>query len=136
MSDEILIWDSAEPPPNYEGTIVLWRRIASKGTVTEVSIPALIEENANFLKTRYLAWIYELGQATLQDSNVIGELKIRENLSYWWMTPLAEKFNYSKSPQITDAIRLMAFDFWASNRIITKLEFLSNSFVHFSWLSH
>ena len=127
MSDEILIWDSAEPPPNYEGTIVLWRRIASKGTVTEVSIPALIEENANFLKTRYLAWIYELGQATLQDSKVIGELKIRENLSYWWMTPLAEKFNYSKSPQITDAIRLMAFDFWASNRIITKLEFLSSN---------
>lgn len=127
MSDEILIWDSTEPPPNYEGTIILWRRFASQGSTTEVSIPVLIEENADALKTRYLAWIYDLGQATTQNLKVIETLKIRKNLSYWWMTPLAEKFNYSNSPQITNAIRLMAFEFWASNRAIIKIEFSSNN---------
>ena len=127
MSDKILIWDSTEPPPNYEGTIVLWRQFASEGSLTEVSIPVLIEENADALKARYLAWIYDLGQATTKNLKVLEALKIRDNLSYWWMTPLAEKFNYSKSPQITDAIRLMAFEFWASNRAIIKIEFSSNN---------
>ena len=125
--DSILIWDSTEPPPIHDGMIVLWRRFAPEGSLTEVSIPALIEENADALKARYLAWIYDLGQATTRNLKVIEALKIRDNLSYWWMTPLAEKFNYSKSPQITDAIRLMAFDLWASNRTITTVEFLSSN---------
>lgn len=43
------------------------------------------------------------------------------------MTPLAEKFNYSKSPQITDAVKFMAFDSWASGRIISKVELLSSN---------
>jgi len=127
MSDEILIWDSAEPPPIHQGTIVLWRRLASKNSTTEVSIPALIEKNSNLLKTQYLAWIYDLGHAVTQNSNFAGKLQIRENLSYWWMTPLTEKFNYSRSPQITDAVRLMAFDFWASGQTIIKVEFLSSN---------
>ena len=127
MSKNVLIWDSVEPPPIHRGTIVLWRRFASESSTTEVSIHALIEENANSLKTRYLAWIYDLGQAVTQNSNVAGKLQIRENLSYWWMTPLTEKFNYSKSPQITDAVRLMAFDFWASGQTIIKVEFLSSN---------
>jgi len=127
MSDNVLIWDSAGPPPNHEGTIVLWRRIASNKSSTEVSIPAFIEENADFIKARYLAWIYDLGQAKYQNLKVSEALKIRKNLSYWWMTPLAEKSNYSKSPQITDAIRLIAFDVWASNRTIIEVEFLSSN---------
>lgn len=127
MSDEILIWDSAEPPPIHQGTVILWRRLAPKNSTTAVSIPALIEENANSLKTQYLAWIYDLGHAVTQNSNVAGKLQIRENLSYWWMTPLAEKFNYSRSPQITDAVRLMAFDFWASSQTVIKVEFLSSN---------
>lgn len=127
MSGEILIWDSSEPPPIHRGTVVLWRSFASENSTTEVSIPALIENNANSLKKRYLAWIYDLGQAVTQNSNVVDELQIRENLSYWWLTPLTEKFNYSKSPQITDAVRLMAFDFWASGQTIIKVEFLSSN---------
>jgi surface carbohydrate biosynthesis protein (TIGR04326 family) len=127
MSVEILIWDSAEPPPNHEGTTVLWRLFASESSTTEVSIPVLIEKNSNLLKTRYLSWIYDLGQAVIQSSKVAGKLQIRENLSYWWMTPLAEKFNYSTSPQITDAIRLMAFDFWASGQTIQEVEFFSSN---------
>jgi surface carbohydrate biosynthesis protein (TIGR04326 family) len=127
MSGEILIWDSAEPPPIHGGTIVLWRLFTSKSSTTEVSIPALIEENSKSLKARYLSWIYDLGQAVTQDSKVAGKLQIRENLSYWWMTTVAEKFNYSTSPQITDAIRLMAFDFWASGQTIKEVEFLSSN---------
>ena len=92
----------------------------------DVSIPSFIEENSDKLKARYLAWVYDLGQSTIQDSNTISTLKIRKNLSYWWMTPIAEKFNYSKSPQITDALRLMAFDMWANNHSIKELEILSS----------
>ena len=124
---KILIWDSTKQPPKFEGRIVFWRSSGSTGSLMDVSIPSLIEENSDKLKARYLAWIYDLGQLTIQDSHTIDILKIRKNLSYWWMTPIAEKFNYSKSPQITDALRLMAFDMWASNHGIKELEVLSSN---------
>ena len=112
MTPKIIIWDSQEPYPKSTDTIILWSQYNLKNSVDQISIPELIEKNDNLLKTRYLEWIYDLGLAKIGNSTVIEELKIRENLSYWWMTPIAEKFNYSKSPQITDAIRILAFDKW------------------------
>ena len=112
MTLKIIIWDSQEPCPESEHTTILWSQYNLKNSIKQISMPEYIEKNSNLLKTRYLAWIYDLGLAKISNSTVIKKLRIRENLSYWWMTPLAEKFNYSKSPQITDAIRMLAFDEW------------------------
>lgn len=81
-----------------------------------VSIPMLVETHADELKARYLEWIYELGEMHIQGRRIVDHLELRPGFSYWWMTLFAEKCNYSKSPQITDAVNLLAFENWANLR--------------------
>jgi surface carbohydrate biosynthesis protein (TIGR04326 family) len=106
---------------------ILWSQYNLENSIDQISIPEFIEKNASSLKTRYLAWIYDLGLAKISTSTVIKKLKIRENLSYWWMTPLAEKFNFSRSPQITDAIRIMAFEEWNRSAQIKSMMLVTNN---------
>ena len=127
MIKEILIWDSEDLPPIHSGTTVLWRQKIAESHLTQVSIPTLVEENADLLKMQYLNWVYELGQVKVTESKITDFLKIRENLSYWWLTPLAQKSNFAKSPQISDAIYLLAFFFWVSSRPMKKIKLVSNN---------
>ena len=87
----------------------------------------LIEENAKKLRTQYLAWIYELGETRLNGRRIVDHLEFRQGFSYWWMTLLAEKCNFSKSPHIDDAIRLLAFTEWASGKSFEKVTLASSN---------
>ena len=127
MTPKIIIWDSQEPCPTSNHKTILWRKYNLENSIDQISIPEFIEKNASLLKTRYLAWICDLGLAKISTSTVIKKLKIRENLSYWWMTPLAEKFNLSRSPQITDAIRIMAFAEWSKFAQIKSMMLVTNN---------
>ena len=83
---------------------VLWCSYDPKGCNDVVSIPCLVEENSESLRSRYLEWIYDLGEIKINGKRIVDHLEIRSGFSYWWMTLLAEKCNYAKSPQIDDAI--------------------------------
>lgn len=111
----LLVWDADGPPAVGDWTAVLWRSFEDSALPETVSIPSLVEMHDDKLRARYLAWIYELGERRIQGHRVVDNLELRPGFSYWWMTLFAEKCNYAKSPQITDAIRLMAFDDWASD---------------------
>jgi surface carbohydrate biosynthesis protein (TIGR04326 family) len=111
----LLIWDSDGAALVGDWTVVLWKSFEENATSGSVSIPRLVETHAEYLRKRYLAWIYELGERRFKDQRVVDYLELRPGFSYWWMTLFAEKCNYSKSPQITDAIRLMAFEKWAAD---------------------
>jgi surface carbohydrate biosynthesis protein (TIGR04326 family) len=117
----LLIWDAEGEPPDGDWIPVLWRELVSNAQPDAVSIPALIETNADLLKKRYLAWVYELGEKSIQGKRLVEHLQLRPGFSYWWMTLFAEKCNYSKSKQIDDAIRLMAFDEWATDKSISHV---------------
>ena len=117
----LLIWDAEGEPPDGEWLSVLWRGFVPNAQPDAVSIPALIETNADLLKKRYLAWVYELGETSIQGKRLVEHLQLRPGFSYWWMTLFAEKCNYSKSKHIDDAIRLMAFDEWAKNQSISHV---------------
>lgn len=121
----ILICDS-EGLTRVDGDLtVLWRALKTDASPDWLSIPQLIEENADKLRARYLAWVYELGQTSLHGRSVIDHLQLRPGFSYWWMTSLAEKCNYDRSPQIDDAIRLLAFTDWAAGRSIERITLVS-----------
>jgi len=105
-----LIWDSDDEPPAGDWLYVLWRSYGTKGDKNIVSIPRLVEENAESLRARYLQWIYDLGEMKVNDKRIIDHLEIRPSLSYWWMTLLAQKCTYAASPNIYHAIRLLAFE--------------------------
>ena len=87
---------------------VLWRSYDTKGRENVVSIPCLVEDNAESLRARYLEWIYDLGETKVNGKRIVDHLEIRPGLSYWWMTLLAQKCTYAASPNIYHAIRLLA----------------------------
>lgn len=100
---------------------MLWRGFASGASPEVVSVPQLVEKNSDVLRQRYLSWIYELGETRIQGRRLVDHLELRPEFSYWWMTLFAEKCNYSKSPQIDDAIRLMAFESWTTGQAVDDL---------------
>ena len=95
---------------------VLWCSYDTKGCNDVVSIPRIVEENAESLRAQYLKWIYDLGEIKINGKRIVDHLEIRSGFSYWWMTLLVEKCNFAKSPQIDDAIKLLAFEKWARGK--------------------
>jgi surface carbohydrate biosynthesis protein (TIGR04326 family) len=124
---KVVIWDAEGLPPLCEGSTVLWRGFSDGVTSNVISIPRLIEENAARLRARYLAWVYDLGETRIECSRVVDHLGLRPDFSYWWMSLFVEKCNYSKSPQIDDAIRLMAFTDWAVAHPVKSLTLTSSN---------
>lgn len=110
---DILIWDAESFIPIGDTTTVLWRGFSTGSLPNCVSMPELIEENADVFRARYLAWVFELGETCIKGRRLVDHLQLRPGFSYWWMTLLVEKCNFAKSPQINDAIRFLAFVDWA-----------------------
>ncbi len=123
----ILIWDidSGEIPECDR--LVLWQNYKVNKENNEISIPQLVENNADKLKSQYLALIYELGEAEVNGKRIVDHLEIRPGFSYWWMTLLTEKCNFSKSPQIDNIIKLMAFYDWLKNKDYRVIKLVSKN---------
>jgi surface carbohydrate biosynthesis protein (TIGR04326 family) len=114
-------------PPAEDCQDVLWRSYIESQNERLVSIPRLVEKNSVVLKKRYLAWIFDLGETIVQGKRVVDHLELRPGFSFWWMTLISEKFNYSASPQITTAIRLLAFDLWARDNNVDSIRLTSDN---------
>lgn len=74
------------------------------------SLPRLVEEQADSMRERYLAWIYELGGAHIEGKRLVDHLELRPGFSYWWMTLIAEKCNAYKSLYILDIFKLLVLE--------------------------
>lgn len=121
----LLLWDLEELPPLYSGIVVLFRSFSNVQTSDVISIPEWIEQNADFLKQKYLSWVYELGESKIRGKRLIDHLELRTGFSYWWMTLIAEKCNFAKSPHIDDAIRLLAFEQWLGDSCFSHITLVS-----------
>jgi surface carbohydrate biosynthesis protein (TIGR04326 family) len=75
----------------------------------EYSIPRYLEDHAERLRAKYLAFIHDLGEARIGDKRIIDHLDMGDGFSLWWMTELAEKSPF-KSPQIYGCLRLLALE--------------------------
>ncbi len=116
-------------------------------TSNVISILRLAEENKDKLKEQYLSLIYEFGELDINGKRTIDYLEIFPKFSYWWMTLIAEKCNYAKSPQINDVIKLLVLRdiidkkkykkiiFFSSNKILAEsIKLLSIRYdVGFEW---
>lgn len=105
-----LVWDDDHKPPEGEWVPILWRGFGEGGSTPVYSIPGLVEDQADVLRARFLGWIYDLGEAQIDGRRLVDHLTLRPGFSYWWMTLLAEKCNFAKSPQIYNAVRLLALE--------------------------
>ena len=121
----LLIWDSADAPPSsaseHEQAIVLWQGYSIEGLGNAVSILQWVEEHADSIRQRYLAWIYEIGKNKIHGKRIMDHLQLQSGFSAWWMSLLVEKSNLYKSSQIDDAMRLIGFEDWLRGRSIESL---------------
>lgn len=119
---ELLVWDSEGTPPS--GTsVVEWSSIRGESSR---SVPMFLEENADAVRSRFLAWVHDLGETVIAGKRVIDHLAIRPGFSLWWMSLLAEK-NYGKSPYLVDAIKMIAFEMLMRPMVPTHLTLASGN---------
>lgn len=107
MTSSVIIWDKEEKPLVATEEVLHWRRYVHDGLVS--SIPSYIEKHADHLRTKYLAFIHDLGEKLIDGKRVIDHLDRGDGFSFWWMTLLAEK-SPLKSPKIYDCMRLLALE--------------------------
>ena len=69
---------------------IFWNKSTEKKDFC-ISIPDLVEENSDILKSKYLKFIDDLGNLKINEKTIIETLLIRKELSFWWMTLLTEK---------------------------------------------
>jgi len=119
---DLLIWDSGHQNDDDAQDVIFWNKYTNSEFDRIFSIPQLVEEKANDLKTKYLSLIYDFGEEKVDGIRIIDHLMIRQNFSYWWMTLITEKCNYAKSPQIVNIIKLMALEDWLLENKYNKLK--------------
>ncbi|WP_321491589.1 TIGR04326 family surface carbohydrate biosynthesis protein [uncultured Desulfobacter sp.] len=108
---ELIVWDSDEHPSPPDDTIVVyWNGFENEQVPQSIYIPSLVEKDADELKAQYLSWVYDFGEQRVGGRKIVERMKIRSGFSYWWMTIIADKCNWAVSFQISNAIKLMAFE--------------------------
>ena len=125
MSD-LLIWDSIEPVPQHKKTI-LWCGFNISSDRDIVSILDLIEGNQESIRKAYLKWSYDLSERKVFNISVKDHFEIKPNFSFWWLSAFAEKCNFSKSPQIDNAVKLIGLMQWADFNEIKSIELESKN---------
>lgn len=119
----ILLWDSEKPLPKSQYIPVLWR---TYGESEDVSIPKIVEDNANEFREKILTWIYQLGEMKVRDKRIVDHLELRPGFSYWWMTLLAGKRTHMKTPRFYDAARLFALAKFVQEKKVEQIVLVSD----------
>ena len=121
-----LVWDKDSDSPKGDWMTLLWSGFAESNKLNRFSIPRLVEENAEELRSEYLSRIYNLGETVINDKRLIDHLELRPGFSYWWMNLITYKANAFASPKIVDAIKMIAFDIFIESFKVSKLYLVSN----------
>jgi surface carbohydrate biosynthesis protein (TIGR04326 family) len=87
--NSLILLDSVVGKKEDTGVVVSWSDMnVSPGII---SLPAKTEEQTVDLKGEFLRCLHELGQAEVNGRSLVSHLKIFDNLSFWWLTSVAEK---------------------------------------------
>ena len=99
----LIVWDADGEFPVGEGMVCAWNSYAVMDGV--ISVLGHVEENADRLRDRYLAWVGELGESTVGGRRVVDLLGIRRtNFSLWWMSSIFEK-SFWNGPMVGSVVR-------------------------------
>ena len=121
------VWDQ-DFSPDYDEKInfIFWNNPFDVKN-RSLCLVDLLEENADKFKSEFLHYIFRLGKAKLNNKSIIEILTFSANFSFWWMTPIAEKSNWAKSPQINNILKLMAFKNWLDSNECSELLINTNN---------
>lgn len=107
MSSPVIVWDRPDDPPDSMGEVLCWQSYAQGDALS--SVPRYLEEHAEHLRDKYIAFIHDLGERELAGKRVVEHLKREDRCSFWWMTNLAEKSPF-KSSRIYDCLLMLALE--------------------------
>lgn len=125
--DTLLVWDGEGAPPAGDWTTVLWRQYADVDSPAIIPIVQLVEQDAEELRACYLAWIHDLGEASIGGKRVVDHLSLRPGFSYWWMSSLAQKFNISGTSPIDDAVKALALERLVAGRKTASMVLITSN---------
>lgn len=123
---KIIIWDYDFEPIKLDGQIILWSNYGD-GSKENIVMSRMVEDIAEEVRRDYLGWLYRMGNKLYKDKTIIEILTFRNEFSYWWMSLLNEKSNFSKSPNIVDACKMIAFNKWATPLKINNLYYFGSN---------
>lgn len=107
-ADHLLIWDSDRQAPKGEAHIVNWNGYGESAGVT--SLLRYVEEHAEEIRSRYLAWVDELGESEISGRRIVDRMSVGStDFSFWWMSSIVEK-SFWNSPTMANVVRLLAID--------------------------
>ena len=72
----LVVWDSKEKMPTAYSDVAFWQSYNLIDNHTNISIPRLVEEDSDALRSTYLALIYDLGETKINKKKVIDILEI------------------------------------------------------------
>lgn len=88
------------------GVAVLWNGYSDERAV--LSLPRHVEKHAERLRSRYLAFVHDLGERKV-GKRLVDHFRIETGFSLWWMNRVPEKSPF-KSKRIYDCLRLLALE--------------------------
>ena len=107
---------------DFEEEIIFWNDSFINKTKKGISILNFIEKNSDNIKSIYLNWIDKISNIEIDNLPIYEKLRIRGLYSYWWQTYFIEKSNFEHSPNINDAIKLIALQEWQKEKKISHIE--------------
>ena len=117
----VLIWDEDGKPSVTASITILWRAFPSAHLPNIVSVPDLVELYADQIKSNYLEYVYTLGQTKIDGKLLVDHFNVHSGLNLWWSSLVSEKSNWTKSPEILNAIRVLAFSKWFESNPFSDL---------------
>ena len=107
MESPLLIRDQEGVCDNSATNILLWKSyIEKKGLF---SLPKYLEENSEEFRARYLSFIADVGESKIDDQTLTQDLNIGDEISYWWMSTIAEKSPF-KTHSIYQCLLIIALE--------------------------
>ncbi len=104
------------------GDVVYWDELVVP--VGSVSIPQLVEDQAETLRDEYVSWCVELGEVRFDGQSLKSRLASRllGGGSFWWTTLIAQH-SPMVTPAIKDVFRLRSLELYYRRGVFTGLEY-------------
>ena len=95
INDSMIIWDLNRGNLQNSENIIFWSENIQNIDKNIISILQIVEINSDSYKEKYLKWVYELGYQKIEDKTLIEYFLIDDKFSYWFLSPVSQKFNIS-----------------------------------------
>ncbi len=105
-----LFFSTSESQPNENEFFLYWNSFNTSNNSNIISLPEYIEKNSKVIRARYLKWVNSLQFKKNKKNRILNYFYIRQNFSYWWLTPTFQNCNYLNSIYINDVLKFFALE--------------------------